>query len=239
MLVRMKKMRTTIKLYLAIFILLSSSEVFCQSIGDTLFVAARSSINLREKPDENSKVLSNLNKNIAVKVCAIYQLDTIDYRISNWIKVETEDDRMGFVYGGYLNRKLLPNKKFSSITQLLNYIINYADLNTVHEFNSIPYGHKEVYNFKIYQSEEFTIITSFGYEWEVSDFYLESYNLNEILNLINNFEWEGGNPEYEQLLKSANNNLKRFQYVIAHDDPEREITLEEGNNNNLRVHVKE
>lgn len=233
------KMKKVIKSYITIILLLSSFEAYSQSIDDTLFVAAKSSVNMREHPDKNSKVLSTLNKNVAVKVCGIYQLDTIDYRIANWIKVQTEDDEIGFIYGGYLNRKPIPQKKFSSITQLLNFIVDYDELNTVYEFNSIPYGHKEVYNFRIYQNEEFTIVASFGYEWDQTDIYLENYSLNEILNLINNFEWKDGNPEYEQLLKSVNSNLKRFQYVIGHDDPEREIILEEGRDKKLRIQEKE
>jgi uncharacterized protein YgiM (DUF1202 family) len=234
-----EKIEGMMKLLIVITLLLSSHNSKGQSIGDTLFVAAKSSLNLRKQPGINSRIVMSLESNYPVQVAEVHQLDTIDHRISNWVKVETADNDSGFVFGGYLNRRPLPDEKFSSITHLLNFIIDYHSLIVISKFSAIPHGHKETYRSVIYQGKGIYIISAQGYEWGVSDIFLDNYNLNEALNLINGFEWEGVNPEYEELVKSATRNLKRFQYIIGHDDPEREVTLEEGLNNRLRIQIKE
>ena len=224
---------------IALILLICVSNSEAQIIGDTLFVATKNPLNLREQASTHSKIESTLNHNSVVELCEIYQLDTIELRISNWYKVKTLKDDVGFVFGGYLNRRKIPTEKFSSITILLNKLINYELMDKIHDYKSNTSGHKETFNSSIYQNNNTYIVSNGGYEWSTTEFYLKNYNLNEMLNLISNFEFMGSNPEYDTLIKSATRNSRKFNYTIAHDDPQREIILEEGQTGELRIQVRE
>ncbi len=75
-------------------------------INDTVFIIGvldDNGVRLREKPDLSSQIISNLRQNEKVY---ILDCENEAYEISGynfpWVKVQTEDNKIGYVYGQYL-----------------------------------------------------------------------------------------------------------------------------------------
>lgn len=86
--------------------------------GDKLYVLAANGLSLREGPDISNRKLANLKHGAVLTVLAEDLLkypfaitEFSGYEIEgHWVKVQTWDDKTGYVFDGYLSRYQAPKK---------------------------------------------------------------------------------------------------------------------------------
>lgn len=149
--------------------------------GDTVFVAVKSGLVIRLHPNKESDKVGKLNFNDIAVYKSSGCIDTIDNRISEWVKV---DDR-GYVFGGYLNKYKLPTKEYGVLN---DYVLDFAS-----KFQVISTKKYHLYGEGFSKSDEsksislregLTIISEESYEYSRVDYYFEDISINEFINLF-------------------------------------------------------
>lgn len=97
--------------------------------GDTLYVIAKSGLQLREKPNLKSIKIKNVEyANYVILDSQMAILDTIDYRIGHWSLVNYKNIK-GYMFDGFLIKNQPPTFEEIANEDLVGYMLR------VHKFN--------------------------------------------------------------------------------------------------------
>lgn len=222
-------------LILGINILLVINATISQTWGDTLFVGLKSGIELFHSPNEYARSNYHLSFNEKVIVRDLGQLDTINYRIANWIYVETPESKSGWIFSGFANHKPLPTEEFSSLRSIANHLSegapSYTFRDTIKSANEMDI--KYIYGGG---NENYFLISESVWENGRTEIDLYRWELHEIINLIGLATWNEKNVEYDELIRTANpNNLNHFEWVNGFDDPEERMMIEKRYPQGVRI----
>lgn len=225
-----KPMIKNIMLYTKRLCLISLSMVISFSLytqyktSDSLFVFAKSGLNLRSEPNAESKIVTKLKYGDWVIVEEVIgNNSTIDQRNGWWIKVKNGRNQ-GYIFSGYLCRINPPSAPRDSFE--LNYhFVEWLETLTkndslIHEGINTKQGSdpdgKYTYNiiWKFYASGTI-IYKHIGYEWE--DFSFESLNLS-VNDLMNYFDfiasYRSKRSEEGKISYSLNNNEYPSTFLV-------------------------
>ena len=205
----------------------------CQKIGDYLFAVTSGNLNIRSAPNENSDIIGIIASGQKIKVAAVDKMDTIQMRIAHWVGI-SNDGLIGFVFSGYLNREPKPNlteiDRFHSISEIMNYLSEKYSPDLIYKYSRLTNEDMAQYDLSVYSNSKMSIYNKNGYEWGETEYVLNGWHINELINLIELCRWLNENPEYE-LLKSSNRSSDlSFHYITGFSDPARDITIEQGKN---------
>lgn len=222
-------------LIVSINILLVINTAISQVWGDTIFVGLKSGIDIFHSPDEYAKLNFHLGFNEKMIVRDIAQLDTINFRIANWVYVETSESKSGWIFSGYTNHNPLPTTEFSSLRSIANHLLkgtpNYSFKDTINSDNEMDIKY-------IYGSgnEDHFYFSESVWENGRTEIDLYGWKLYEMLNLIALATWDGTNVEFEELIRNANpNNLTHFEWINSFDDPEERMMIEKRYPKGVRI----
>lgn len=183
-----------------IILLLSVTVMFAQIYyaSDTLYVFAKSGLNLRSEPNAESKIVTKLKYNDWVIVDEVTEnYSSIEQRNGWWVKVNN-GKHQGYLFSGYLCRLSPPpppRDSFELNYHFVEWLESFVKKDSlIHEGNNIRPGSdpdgKDTYgiHWKFYASGT-VIYNHNGYEWE--DFSFESINIS-VNDLINYFDFIKG-----------------------------------------------
>ena len=159
---------------------------------DTIYVVARSGLNIRTQPDKNSKVIEKVgfNKPIIFKMRSGV-IDEIENRIGEWIKVEYNNEIVGYIFSGYVFKRKFPQEIIFSCYSVFG-LESLLGINqdSIENTSYLMLGgelryEKEKSRIRINQFDDGTSYNLYtGYEWVEAQ--IESYMLtqNDILNYL-------------------------------------------------------
>jgi hypothetical protein len=194
----------------------------------TKYVAAKSGLIIRDKPSADGEIIDVLDFNEKVGIESNLHLDTIQYRVANWHRIRVDSSNVsGYVFGGYLNRKPLPDFEYSSLRIFMNHLIESYEVE--YEIKregeeSLKFQNRSI---RIQGSVNHLLVHDYGYEWKNVELNLFDWSLYEIINIIEIATWFDEKKEYEIFEESIkDNNLEEFMWINAFDDPEGVMVLE-------------
>jgi hypothetical protein len=200
-----------------------SALLASQEYGDTLYVAAKNGLIIRDSPTSDASVIGALEYGECVVYNGTGVYDTIDIRIAEWVKVYFPNNKYGFVYGGYLNSIDPPKDSYVSIRNYMEVFSSKFPSIIREEYLEDKPGDKydRITNINIGNNHAFKFWCE--YEYCHYEYIFEKVSINEILNLIELAEFEGLNLEYNLLKASRTNDLSIFIYTHALNDPPEDI----------------
>lgn len=208
----MNQINIIFAIVISLFLFLENN--YCQS-DSYYYIAAKNGLFIRSSPSIDSKKIQKIGFNELIKVSKTDIVDTIDNRIDVWCKL-VENSEEGYVFGGYLNKNLLP--ELDSITGILNdYIPKFVKQFGNLEGNSFRFepvndskGHKTL---GFYQNDRVVVTNRSGYEYSITKYYFKDFDINEFINLfdlMNVYYYENTVliPKFEY------GNFEKFSYSI-------------------------
>jgi hypothetical protein len=206
----------------------------CQKVEK--YVASKNGLTIRKEPFISSRSVGVLKYNDLVEIIDTRNLDTIENRVANWMRIRFNKEDEGFVFGGYLNKKPLPDFEYSSLRIYMNYLIESYDV----EYEIERQGNESLKfqnrNIRIQGSVNHLLIHEYGYEWKNIELNLFDWELHEIINLIELATWFDENIEYEVFKQSiTGDNFEKFKWINAFDDPEGTMVLEKRYPSGVRI----
>jgi len=200
---------------------------------DSLFVAAKSGLNLRTEPSLESKVVAKLELNSIIKLDSIFHLDTIANRIGKWVLVKTKENR-GFVFDAFLNKAEIPLGKMLFGNYIKEYLVKVYDLNDPVLIERPNYGGKARKMIELFASENCIIHTETGCEWWDMEIILKDWTLNEVLNILENSDCYMNICDYPLAFENRNKNYTEWR---TRTDEDFNTKIFEGETGNLQINI--
>jgi hypothetical protein len=202
--------------------------------SNRLYVAARNGLLVRSTPNDSGKIVGQLEFNEEIEITGLSNIDTINYRIATWCRLLYEG-KVGYVFGGYLNKYPLPEEEFSSLRVYMSSLLklNEAEFDYEYKNGGEKFDERNVY---VEGSDKHLFINEFGFEWGVMELNLYDWEVYEVINLIELSKWDNENIEYQIFENSIkSNNLDKFEWINSFDDPEGIMVLEKRFPSGVRI----
>lgn len=200
-------------IFITILFSLLCLQLFGQVIesGDTVYVATKSGLVIRSSPGKKSMIKGKLSYNEPIIYSSTGVIDTIDNRISEWVKVGDQ----GYVFGGYLNQYRLPTKDYGVLNE---YIPDFANkFQMIHEKKYYLFGvgfSKSEESKSITLRDGLTIVSEESYEYSKIDYYFEDISINEFINLFELMKYYYGDQNNEMKLDYRYAHFRTLVYSV-------------------------
>jgi len=193
----------------------STSIAFCQESGQLAYVATENGLRIRNEPNLTSAIVGTLNFNDSIPYLPTQKLDTIDNRVSNWIKVNLPDSgEIGYVFGGYLNKYKLPEKEYGLFNDYIPHFIKKFELSRHKEYSAHLGGAKGFEQVSISEGERLTIISYTSFEYARTEYYISDISINDFVNLFDLMKDYYGDESFVMKGNHDKYSFKRFWYGV-------------------------
>lgn len=202
-------------------------------IGDTLYVAAKNGLNLRSQPNSNSTIIEKINLNETVIVDSVLMVDTISNRIGNWVQVFRKKTS-GYLFDGYLNKFEIKTGKYLFGNYIKNYLVESYKMSKSIIIYRPCNGGKSCKRVQLFSSENCILKTEYGWEWWDMEIILKNWNINEVLNILENSDCYMDVCDYEKAIINRKEN--EIQWETQTDDIFM-TKIVQGENDNLQINI--
>jgi len=203
------------------------------SSQDTLYVGAKSGLNLRSEPTLSSIIIKKIDLNERVIIESISLKDTIANRSGNWVRID-HNETTGYLFDAYLNKFEIEFGESLFGNYIKNYLIKKYNMENPKVINRPCNGGKSCKAVELYSSESCILITEFGYEWWDMEIILKKWNINEVLNILENANCYMDVCDYPIAIKKMKGNEMIWE---TQTDDIFVTKILQGENNNLQINI--